>query len=162
MDVRRVQPDEWRELRDTRLNSLLDTPDAFGGTYERSEARPDEWWVEWTRDSSEADGQAVFLAWDDDKPVGMIGAFRDEDGRWNVFGTWVRPAHRGRGLGRQLLEVAIDFIRAQGAREAFLGVTEGNDGARRLYETYGFADTVVAYPLREGSPLTVRELRLGL
>lgn len=161
MEVRRVQPDEWRELRDTRLNSLLDTPDAFGSTFERSEARPEEWWVEWARDSAESDAQAMFLAWDDGKPAGIAGTYRDEDGRWNVIAMWVRPAHRGLGLGRRLLDAVVGFIRAQGAREAFLGVTVGNDGARRLYETYGFADTGVTYPLREGSPLTVRELRLA-
>jgi ribosomal protein S18 acetylase RimI-like enzyme len=41
-----------------------------------------------------------------------------------------------------------------------LSVTDGNDGARRLYERYGFADTGVAEPLRSNSALTIRELEL--
>lgn len=102
----------------------------------------------------------MFLAWDGDHPVGIAGAFRSEAGRWTVIAMWVRPAHQGRGLGRRLLDAVVGFIRAQGGREAFLGVTDGNYGARRLYETYGFVEDGVAYPLRDGSPLVARELRL--
>ena len=157
-----MTPDEWRELRDTRLNALFDAPDAFGGLYDVSVARPQEWWIDWARDSAEDGKQAMFLAWDEQQPVGIAGTFRDEDGRWIVIAMWVRPAHQGQGIGRRLLDAVVAFIRTQGARETFLGVAEGNEPARRLYETYGFVETPVAYPLREGSPITVRELRLGL
>lgn len=121
-----------------------------------------EEWIAWARDSAESDQQAMFLAWDEGNPVGIAGTYRDDDGRWNVIAMWVRPAYRGLGLGRGLLDAVVGFIRAQGAREVFLGVTDGNDVARRLYETYGFLENGVVNPLRQGSPLTVRELRIGL
>lgn len=43
-----------------------------------------------------------------------------------------------------------------------VGVTDGNDAARVLYERYGFAFNGVANPLREGEPLIVREMTLSL
>ena len=56
----------------------------------------------------------------------------------------------------------VDYIRGQGASEVVLGVVDGNDAARALYERYGFVDTGVANPLREGEALIVREMKLQL
>src|SRR4051794_36466500 len=64
MEIRRVHPGEWRALRDLRLRALLDAPEAFGGTYEESSARPDERWIEWARALAESDQQALFVAAD--------------------------------------------------------------------------------------------------
>jgi GNAT superfamily N-acetyltransferase len=161
MQIRRVTPDEWRQLRDTRLAALQESPDAFGGTYTESVARSDDWWVEWARKSAESDEQAMFLAWDGDAPVGIAGTFFD-DPDWVVIAMWVDPARRGDGLGRRLLDAVVDFQRAQGATESVLGVVDGNDSARALYERYGYVDVGIANPLRPGEPLIVRELRLEL
>ena len=154
-------PAEWREYRDIRLASLLDAPDAFGSTYAASSARPEEWWIDRTRLSAESDEQAMFIAWDGKNAVGLAGTFFD-DPDWVVIAMWVDPAQRGNGLGRLLLDAVVDFQRAQGATESVLGVVDGNDAARALYERYGFEDNGVANPLREGEPLIVREMRLVL
>ena len=114
MQIRRVTPDDWRAFREIRLAALQDAPDAFGGTYAESVARPEEWWVEWARKSAESDEQAMFLAWDGDAPVGIAGTFFD-DPDWVVIAMWVDPARRGGGLGRRLLDAVVDFQRAQGA-----------------------------------------------
>ena len=161
MQIRRVTSAEWRELRDIRLAALQESPDAFGGTYAVSVARTDEWWVEWARKSAESDEQAMFLAWDGADPVGIAGTFLDA-GEWVVIAMWVDPAHRGTGVGRRLLDAVIEFHREHGATESVLGVVDGNGGARTLYERYGFVDTGVANPLREGEPLIVREMKLVL
>ena len=103
----------------------------------------------------------MFLAWDGATPIGIAGTFEDA-GEHVVIAMWVDPARRGEGIGRQLLDAVVDFIRAKGAREVVLGVVDGNDAARVLYERYGFVDTGVANPLREGEPLIVREMKLQL
>lgn len=51
----------------------------------------------------------------------------------------VHPACRGRGFARFLLRVALRRAAAAGARRALLEVRAGNLGARRLYESLGFA-----------------------
>jgi RimJ/RimL family protein N-acetyltransferase len=161
-EIRRVTPDEWRELRDTRLNALWDAPDAFGGSYDASLARTEEWWIEWARKSAESGEQAMFLAWDDAQPVGIAGTYLDEDGRRVVIAMWVRPAHQGMGLGRRLLDAVVAWVRAQGAHEVYIDVADGNDAARGLYETYGFVETGIVKPLRDGSPIAVRGMKLKL
>ena len=58
---------------------------------------------------------------------------------------YVRPAARGKGLGRALLAGAIDHARSRGASHMDLGTAESDEAARKLYESFGFSN-------REGKP----------
>jgi GNAT superfamily N-acetyltransferase len=58
---------------------------------------------------------------------------------------YVVPARRGQGLGRVLMDAAIDLARAEGADFMDLGTSEDDVGARALYERSGFIN-------REGGP----------
>ena len=50
----------------------------------------------------------------------------------------VAPAHRGRGLSRQLLLTHLGHLAGRGVRTVFLEVEENNQPARRLYDRAGF------------------------
>jgi [ribosomal protein S18]-alanine N-acetyltransferase len=52
----------------------------------------------------------------------------------------VAEAARGRGLGRRLLEAAVDGMRERGAAEIFLEVRASNLGAQRMYRAHGFEE----------------------
>jgi ribosomal protein S18 acetylase RimI-like enzyme len=58
---------------------------------------------------------------------------------------YVVPALRGQGIGRALLEAAMDAARAEGATQMELGTAETDTAARALYESVGFTN-------REGKP----------
>ena len=58
---------------------------------------------------------------------------------------YVVPGRRGHGLGRALMEAAIETARAQGATHMDLGTGEDDAAARALYESLGFSN-------REGKP----------
>jgi ribosomal protein S18 acetylase RimI-like enzyme len=58
---------------------------------------------------------------------------------------YVAPDHRGRGLGRALMEDAIRLAREEGADYMDLGTSEDDTAARGLYESLGFSN-------REGRP----------
>jgi ribosomal protein S18 acetylase RimI-like enzyme len=51
---------------------------------------------------------------------------------------YVVPARRGTGLGRALLDAAMDAARDQGATHMDLGTSEDDTAARGLYESAGF------------------------
>jgi ribosomal protein S18 acetylase RimI-like enzyme len=51
---------------------------------------------------------------------------------------YVVPARRGQGLGRALMNAAIDEARARGADNMDLGTSEDDVAARALYERLGF------------------------
>jgi ribosomal protein S18 acetylase RimI-like enzyme len=58
---------------------------------------------------------------------------------------YVVPQLRGSGLGRALLEAAMETARAEGADSIELNTSETDVAARGLYESVGFTN-------REGSP----------
>ena len=58
---------------------------------------------------------------------------------------YVVPDRRGRGLGRALMEAAIELARQKGADHMDLGTSEDDVAARALYESLGFIN-------REGRP----------
>lgn len=54
---------------------------------------------------------------------------------------YVVPPRRGRGLGRALMNAAIDLARERGADYMDLNTSETDVAARRLYESFGFSNT---------------------
>jgi ribosomal protein S18 acetylase RimI-like enzyme len=58
---------------------------------------------------------------------------------------YVVPSRRGHGLGRALMEGAMDLARRRGADYMDLGTGEDDVAARALYESLGFSN-------REGRP----------
>jgi ribosomal protein S18 acetylase RimI-like enzyme len=58
---------------------------------------------------------------------------------------YVVPDLRGNGLGRALLEAAMETARGEGAEQMELGTSEDDTAARGLYESAGFTN-------REGKP----------
>jgi ribosomal protein S18 acetylase RimI-like enzyme len=58
---------------------------------------------------------------------------------------YVVPDRRGRGLGRALMEAAMELARREGATHMDLGTGEDDVAARALYERLGFDN-------REGRP----------
>ena len=58
---------------------------------------------------------------------------------------YVVSALRGQGLGRALMEAAVEVARSRGAAWMELGTSEDGIAARTLYESLGFSN-------REGRP----------
>ena len=54
---------------------------------------------------------------------------------------YVVPDLRGNGLGRALLEAAMETARGEGAEQMELGTSENDKAARKLYESVGFINT---------------------
>jgi ribosomal protein S18 acetylase RimI-like enzyme len=62
----------------------------------------------------------------------------------------VDPAHQGKGLGRALLEHAIDFFRRSGMEVAKIETLEQNPIGQNLYPTLGFQEVArqIHYAMR--------------
>jgi ribosomal protein S18 acetylase RimI-like enzyme len=66
----------------------------------------------------------------------------------------VAASHRGRGIGRALLDSAAGWARVNGKTALRLRVFPDNERARRLYLAAGFVDVLVesqTVPRRDGT-----------
>jgi hypothetical protein len=73
-------------------------------------------------------------------------------------------AWRGRGIGRRLVEAAIDLILQRGGHTAYLFVRRNNAAALHLYESLGFVEvdrtTDLKYVVRPEAALGERPMRV--
>ena len=153
-ELRVISGQDWAVFRALRLQALADSPTSFGATRAEAESHPEMVW----RDRAGGPGPVV-MAFHDDVPVAMGGLYAPEESREAfIWGMWVAPDWRGHGLGARILGELLDWGQRLN-RIVALHVTEGNDGARRLYESHGFTSTGEWQPLREGSDLRIETLR---
>jgi GNAT superfamily N-acetyltransferase len=117
--------------------------------------------LEFDRDLDEPDAaySALWVALDGDDVVGSV-ALRDlGGGAVELKRMYLRPAQRGRGLGRELLILAIGWARSHGMTSVRLDTSERMVAAQRLYEAHGFERIEGSAP-RQGQCRLLYELRL--
>jgi ribosomal protein S18 acetylase RimI-like enzyme len=140
IEIRRLaqeNPDDAGLYRDIRLEALKASPEAFGSTFETENAQPLSWFFDRLGTTT------VLGAFSDMKLVAMAG-FAIQQGQKRahkglLWGMYVRPAARGTGVGRRLIEAVFDVAR-QHVELIQLTVVQENEQARRLYASLGFLD----------------------
>jgi len=60
-----------------------------------------------------------------------------------VYDIVVDPTHRGRGVGRALLEATVAALRSRGSPQVVLSTADRNAAAQRLFESAGFRRTMI-------------------
>lgn len=163
MTVRNVRSDEWALWRDLRYEALADSPDAFVETLAIAKSRPDDSWSEYTGSAGTQLRQLLF-AEENNMPVGMMAVIQSatERSQVNLISMWIKPAARGRGHARALVEAAIAWAAGRGAKKLVLRVTETCGAAIRLYTGMGFSDTGERAPLRVGADLRTQRMEIRL
>jgi N-acetylglutamate synthase-like GNAT family acetyltransferase len=80
----------------------------------------------------------IWLAERDGELVGCSAMILRGESRGQLRWVLVDPSARGAGLGKRLVNNALDHARAHGCSEVFLETTDGLPESQRLYETLGF------------------------
>ncbi|KRF21911.1 GNAT family N-acetyltransferase [Phycicoccus sp. Soil802] len=138
LTIRPVEPSIWPVYRAVRLAMLLDTPLAYGSTFAREVAFPDELWVERMGDSN------GWLAFEGELPVGAVTSFHapaQPDDETYLVAMWVASHARGRGVADQLVRALLDHAAGAGLRRVTLDVADDNERAIGFYERVGFTRT---------------------
>jgi ribosomal protein S18 acetylase RimI-like enzyme len=140
MIVRTLQPEDAAAFQVLRLAALLDTPEAFGASHAEEK---DQGLAQVARRLEAGPARAVFGAFDGPTLVGCAGLAREPGLRKAhkafVWGLYVAPSARGRGVARRLMAAAIDLARATpGIAKITLSSDAGNPAAIALYESLGF------------------------
>jgi GNAT superfamily N-acetyltransferase len=102
----------------------------------------------------------LWVAVDEGEVVGSV-ALRDlGGGTVELKRMYLRPDQRGRGIGKELLALALAWARASEMRVVRLDTSDRMVAAQRLYEAHGFARVPGEAP-RQGQCRLLYELRLG-
>jgi GNAT superfamily N-acetyltransferase len=137
--IKRISPDEWPVLRDIRLRSLADSPEAFGQRYDEAASTTDAEWESTASASAEGSRRIWFIARDGaDAPVGVVQARRRQPFDCLLFSMWVAPEARRLGVGAALVDSVQAWGESWGSKRVVLWVLAANEAAMRFYDRIGF------------------------
>ena len=150
MIIRPLGADDAESYRALMLEAYGVYPHAFTSSVAERAAMPLSWWEK----RLESPLDRLLGTFQGEALVGIVGLAYEprEKARHKVtlFGMYVNPVHQQKGLGRRLVEAALDEARKQPRLKLIqLTVTAGNDAAFALYQRCGF----IQYGLE---PLAVR------
>jgi ribosomal-protein-alanine N-acetyltransferase len=131
-----------RRLRRADIDQLLELYDAVAE--ERIYIGPEPGYDRELRrtrieDALPDDTRPGFVAIDGDHLVGQLDIFQHAE-FGPTIGMMVAASHRRRGIGRRLMETALDWARARGLEKLSLLVFPHNDAAIALYRSFGFVE----------------------
>ena len=140
LNVRRLIPQDAEHYQAARLRGLLECPSAFASSHAEEAATPIEEMA--SRLAYKPDG-AVFGHFSGSGLQGVVGIQREGmlklAHKAFIWGMYVLPEVRMAGVGRALLEHALDFAQKElGVRQVNLGVNTENTAALALYRRVGF------------------------
>ncbi|WP_220139967.1 GNAT family N-acetyltransferase [Nocardia huaxiensis] len=93
-----------------------------------------------------AEGGQILIARAGDEIVGCGALLAEGHGVFEVSKMAVPPSHRGRGIGRIVLEALIAYARANGATRLYLESNTKLANAVHLYESVGFVHVAPPAP----------------
>ena len=145
--IQRLSPDEGPRLREIRLRSLKDAPDAFSSSWEEVSQWPAERWTTQLKEMTTL--VAAIETAQGSRDIGMVRSADDTKNhqiRW-LISMWTAPDVRRAGIGTALIFQLIEHLKLDGAAVLRLDVAKHNTGASALYRRMGFLPTGVVYTL---------------
>jgi len=138
--IRVLDVSDLPAFQQLRQQALTESPQSFVSTYEEESAIPSE--VQRLRIERSQD-RCIVGAFDEAALTGVAGIRRDEKRKLAhkamLWGVYVVPQARGRGVGRSLIAEALKLAAGlPGVRTVYLGVNATNSRAIALYESFGF------------------------
>jgi len=102
-----------------------------------------------------------FVALENGSTVGFADVEIQQDGNAKLLGLAVLKELQGKGIGKKLLEHAMNFALEKKCPKLFLFVAEDNALARTLYEKRGFASKGVLEKQLDGKTVLLYEKSLS-
>ena len=134
-EIRKLPPSRWEDYKRLRLESLKQSPLAFGSAFEEEAGFGVKEWKKRMKNT--------YFAMIGDSPVGMIVCSFNKEVKFRhiaeIYSFYVRPGYRGKGIGKALLGRALRLAKKnQRIVKARLYVNRQQRAAVRMYERAGF------------------------
>jgi ribosomal protein S18 acetylase RimI-like enzyme len=133
--TRLLTENDWEAWKQIRLESLLDSPPAFGASYDEESVKDDSFF------KSTLVNNAIYGAFINEKLVGVVGVMIHKSDRLKhrgkIFGVYTMEAARGKGICKRLMELSIEYARGK-VLWLEIHVWTENPTAMRMYSNLGF------------------------
>ncbi|WP_312095885.1 GNAT family N-acetyltransferase [Niallia sp.] len=139
MEIRQLHRHDAEAYFALRLEALKTNPEAFGSSYEEEKNYP----ISRTQNRLEDLSAYVFGAFAENNLIGVLTLMSDTkqkmSHRSHLYAAYVTPLYRGKGIGKQLVQTAIEKARdLQEIEQLYLEVVTDNISAKKLYQSFGF------------------------
>jgi ribosomal protein S18 acetylase RimI-like enzyme len=139
MEIRLLSKKDAAVYKDLRLMALQEHPEAFSSSYEEEVTYS----VATVGERLSQENSFTFGAFVDEKLVGVATLLPETKNklkhRANVVAVYVSASYRKAGIGKKLIEAAINKSRSIGEIEQlYLTVSSKNIPAKNLYQSLGF------------------------
>jgi ribosomal protein S18 acetylase RimI-like enzyme len=140
LEIRLLTPDDASEWWRLRQESLQQDPEAFSSSPEDRQSLSAD---DVRQRLSNPAGFFIVGAFDDRRLVGMSGFHREAGAKsrhkGGVWGVYVAPEWRGKGLGRRMMETLLEHAaKIEGVEQILIAVTVTQTAASTLYRSLGF------------------------
>lgn len=140
MEIKRLTVENLAEFIVLRSEGLKLSPEAFG---ESLEEYTNKTYEQHKAIFPSTDDNFIIGAFENSKLVGVVGFFQKKAQKMKhkgaIWGMYITPSHRGIGLGKKLLQYAIDqAILIEEILQIELAVISTNIPAKKLYESLDF------------------------
>jgi len=132
MNIRRATESDEAVLRELWEEFEVEVPEPVG--------EPETWDEEWKDTLDDIRGGGVFVAEDDEGPVGVARIEAPVHGRAHVQLVHVRPRGRRQGVAKALMQACVEDARARGATDVSLEVVTTNQTAVAVWRRLGFEE----------------------
>lgn len=139
--IRLFQPDEAALYKKIRLRALATDPHVFGSNLAKEEAYPD---AHWRAGLANPDVVAIFGVFHAADIIGMTGIalLRDDPLTAKLWGSWLMPAWRRRGLSVPMYAVRLDWAQQHATvQRVIVSHRESNAASRAANQKHGFRFT---------------------
>lgn len=134
--IRHLGADDLATFKEIRLEALRLDEASFASRLADWQRLDDDAWLERLTQN------AVFVAFRDGAPVGIMGLARQRSSkmthRATIIMVYVRRSERGNGLAANLLRTLEAHALSQGIQQLELTVSGENGTAQRFYERAGY------------------------
>lgn len=139
MEIRRLNGQDADKYRFLRHEALRTNPEAFSSSYEDEMAYDEEKY----KLRLESESSYTFGAFDAGELVGVVTLVPEGKvklkHRANIFAMYVTPDSRSLGVGKLLMQKALQQAdNLNSIEQVYLTVNASNEPARKLYTSLGF------------------------
>lgn len=129
--------DAYKKLDEAMMSLYSEIVNVEDQEDDNVDMHTDEYWM---RLISSESGY-ILIGLEDKSPVGMAVIEKVDEQECHLEDLYVYEQYRNRGMGKQLLNKAMNKAKEMGFRNMSLNVLPNNGNARVLYKGLGFKDT---------------------